>query len=346
MKKVLKKLGKVILYFLMFLILLSSFVLVSRRINQNKIDKILAYGSNPKAEEVYKPSPKNISVQKRRFKEGNISGFHHIPSEIRHKGLVITFSGSDGGIYENISNYLSSDGYELLAVKYFGGEGQPKQGESIALELYESIYSYIEANCKNIDTITLVGASKGAQLALLLAAHYESVDNLVLVAPTAHVWSHNPLDGEKSGFWTYKGEELEYLNGEKSGVAVIKTLTNLLLNKPHDQLVFANSEFENSTNLEEARIKVENSDAKILAFYGEDDRMLDAKTGAELIKKHASNEVIIHGYKNTGHALGAESIMNTEIGGLRLNGGNFDSNIEADLDMKKITLEVLEKWHQ
>ncbi len=37
-----------------------------------------------------------------------------------NKGVVITFGGSDGSTNPHLANYLSSDGYEVVAVYFFG----------------------------------------------------------------------------------------------------------------------------------------------------------------------------------------------------------------------------------
>lgn len=346
MKKIFKVIGKIIIYFLLFTTLLTGFVVISRKRNGSEIEEVLAYKNHPKWGEIYNLSPKNISVQKRKFNEGSIRGYHHIPSDILHKGVVIVFGGSDGGMYENMSNYISSDGYEVVSVIYFGEEGQAKQGESIPLEIYEEVYDYIQTNCKNSDTITVVGASQGAQLTLLLSTYYDSINNIVLIAPTAHVWGHDGLFEETTSFWSYGGKEIEYLNGKRGVVSTVRTLTDLVLNKPQEQLIFNNAQMKKTTNLEEARIKVENTDARILIFYGGDDRMLDAKCASEVIREHAKNEIVIHGYENAGHAFGSESIIDAGSGGIRLNGGDLDSNIEAELDSKRILLETLELWHK
>lgn len=340
MKKVFMVIGKVIIYLLLFITLLTGFILVARKLNQSKTDKaILAYKTHPEKSEMYRLSPENIGVIKKKFIEGSIRGLHHIPNDIRHKGVVISFGGSEGGMTDPVANYLSSDGYEVIAVTYFGEKGQPEYVRRIPVEIYEEILSYIKTNCKNLDTITIVGVSKGAELGLLMSTYYDTIDNLVLIAPSSYVSGDTFLNKESS--WTYNGKDVDYLNGKPGIIPMFRVVTNLLLNKPHDQLILMNAKLKNSTNLEKARIKVENSNAKILMFYGGDDRALDAKSYSNIIKEYVNNEIIIHGYENAGHAFGGEFLV-MDI----LNGGDPDSNIEADLDSKRILLETLELWHR
>ena len=187
-----------------------------------------------------------------------------------------------------------------------------------------------------------MGTSKGAELGLLLSTYYDTINNVVLFAPLSYVSRVNPLNEVSP--WTYNGEEIEYLDGSIRVIPMFRALIDLLLNKPHDQIIFTNSRLENSVNLEEARIKVENSNAKILMFYGEDDRAYDAKSYSNIIKEYAKNEVIIHGYENAGHTF--DSIIEKDGYNYRLMGGDLDSNIEANLDSKRIMLETLSLWHK
>ena len=346
MKKGFKVITKVIIYLLLFTILLTGFVIVSRKNNQAKIlQEKVDYKNHPRLAEVSSLSPENIGRIKKKFIGKSIRGMHHIPDEIRHKGVVITFGGSEGSINEHMAEYLTSAGYEVVSVYYFGQKDQPQSGETIGIELYEEIYSYIIENCANTDTITILGTSKGAQLALLISTYYDSVDNLILIAPSAYISPAKKLGTNSS--WTYYEEEKEHLNGNTMKPVII-SIVNIILNKPQDQLVYMNALFTKSTNLEEARIKAEESNARMLLFYGGDDRMFDAKSASYIIKEHAKNEVTIHGYENAGHSFGSPSVT-THDENLFINilsGGDIDSNIEADLDSKRVILETLEQWHK
>lgn len=346
MKSRFKVIKNILIMFLLFAILLTGFIIVSRKTNKAKIDEEnMDYNNHPKLAEVSSLSHENIGRIKKKIIGESTRGMHHIPDRILHKGVVITFGGSEGSINEHMAEYLTSAGYEVVAVYYFGQKDQPQAGESIGIEIYEEIYAYIIENCKNTDTITILGASKGAQLALLVSTYYDSVDNLILLAPSAYITPSDKLGYNSS--WTYKGEEIEYLN-RKTIKPLIISVVNLILNKPQDQLLYMNQLINKSTNLEAARIKVEKSNSKMLLFYGGDDRMLYAKSSSYIIKEHAKTDVTIQGYENAGHSFGSSSVINDEENPFItiLNGGDIDSNIEADLDSKKIILKTLEKWHK
>lgn len=326
------------------MIFLTGFLYFTRQANQAKIENArLAYIAHPEVSETYKLSPENIGFIKKKFIGENIRGYHYIPNEIRHKGVVITFGGSDGGTFENIANYISSDGYEVIAVYYFGQNGQPESVERIPLEIYEEIYSYINVNCIDSDIITIVGASKGSELALLLSTYYDTIDNVVLFAPVSYV-SPSTYNSNKSS-WTYDGKDIPYLNGKVGNIENFYRIINIFLDKPLKHIRLQNSVVKSSTNQDNARIKVENSNAKILIFYGEDDMVSDVKLSSRVIKEHAKNEIIIQGYENVGHGVGGSYIENV-IDRNIVFGGDIDSNIEAELDSKKKLLETLNLWHE
>ena len=150
--------------------------------------------------------------------------------------------------------------------------------------------------------------------------------------------------GSIKSSWTYNGKDISFLNGEPGFIAKASRIIDVFLGKPAKYIKINKSQIRNSTNLEEARIKVENSNSKILIFYGDDDAISDVKQSSKVIKEHTKNEIIIHGYENVGHGVGGPNIdkMNDIIIHL---GGNIDSNIEAELDSKRIMLEVLGLWH-
>ena len=66
MKKILKKIGKIIIGVLVFIILFLGTIVVSRNINQSKIAKLRkVYYNHPKYNDMSKLSPKNIGFKKR-----------------------------------------------------------------------------------------------------------------------------------------------------------------------------------------------------------------------------------------------------------------------------------------
>ena len=60
--------------------------------------------------------------------------------------IIIVLSESGGGIDENLSQLLSSHGYAVLALGYFGMEGL----QDIPLEYFETAFKWIQSQ-SNLD---------------------------------------------------------------------------------------------------------------------------------------------------------------------------------------------------
>ncbi len=104
--------------------------------------------------------------------------------------LIVGLGGAEGG-NAWASNYWKTQrddfiqqGYAFLALGYFGLEGAPKELDRIALEgVYQAIIDAAEESNINRKCIAVIGASKGAELALLLASHYSAIKTVIAIVP-------------------------------------------------------------------------------------------------------------------------------------------------------------------
>src|SRR5699024_5196774 len=120
--------------------------------------------------------------------DGPVRGFHLRPHEIRHRGVVLTWGGSEGGPDFEHARLLAGEGHEVLAPFYFGQPGQPETLDRVPLETASRAIDWAQANAESATPVTVVGTSKGAEMAALLPTHEPRVDNLVLFAPMDHVF--------------------------------------------------------------------------------------------------------------------------------------------------------------
>ena len=100
---------------------------------------------------------------------------------------VIVLPGSDGGIPELIAEQIATRGYTTLALGYFGLEGLPPLLENIPLEYFKKPIEWMRKQCKK-KSLVILGYSRGAELALLLATIYpDLIDGLIGVSPSSLV---------------------------------------------------------------------------------------------------------------------------------------------------------------
>jgi len=116
----------------------------------------------------------------------------------QNQPLIVGFGGSEGGnmfasdtLKPAVDGFLK-EGYAFLAIGYFGAPGTPKELDRISVNaIHDAIADAAHKPGVNPDCIALVGGSKGAELALLLASHYPDIKAVSALAPgfavfTAH----------------------------------------------------------------------------------------------------------------------------------------------------------------
>lgn len=109
--------------------------------------------------------------------------------------LLVGLGGSEGGNawaserWRPQRERLLEQGYALLALEYFGGPGTPAQLDRVSVDAVHA--AILEAaRDPRVDgrCIAVLGGSRGAELALLLASHYPDVGAVVALVPGSAVF--------------------------------------------------------------------------------------------------------------------------------------------------------------
>lgn len=138
--------------------------------------------------------------------------------------LVVGFGGSEGGnmfarksLKPAVDQYLAA-GYAFLAVGYFGAPGTPKELDRISVDAVHDAIAAAARNQKvNGACIALVGGSKGAELALLLASHYPDIKAVAALAPGFAVFAGHTSTLTTPSF-SLHGEPLPFVPVPQSAV--------------------------------------------------------------------------------------------------------------------------------
>lgn len=141
--------------------------------------------------------------------------------------LIVGLGGSEGGnawtsdYWAKTRNQFIDSGYAFLAIGYFAAPNTPKELDRIALE---GIYTAIMAASKNpkIDAnkITVIGGSKGGELALLLASVYPEIKCVVGIVPSHCTFPALTLSASTSS-WMYEGKEVAHVPATWSTVPAL-----------------------------------------------------------------------------------------------------------------------------
>jgi len=128
-----------------------------------------------------------------------------------HPAIVIA-GGSNGGDTESsLASEFAEQGYVASSVEYFAGDGLPL---AIASTPIEPIGDAVKVIRKRADVdkrnVSLLGISRGGELALLVASHYPSVTSVISMVGSPFAWGGNE-DGSIAG-WSFEGKDVPYLS--------------------------------------------------------------------------------------------------------------------------------------
>lgn len=131
--------------------------------------------------------------------------------------LIVGLGGSEGGnawahqYWADQRDVFISEGYAFLAIGYFGMEGTPKELDRISLDaVHQAIIDASNDPKINSQCIALIGGSKGAELALLLASEYSNIKAVVAMVPGNAVFAALTIAMNTPSF-SLRGEPLEFV---------------------------------------------------------------------------------------------------------------------------------------
>ncbi|OFW97897.1 MAG: acyl-CoA thioesterase [Alphaproteobacteria bacterium RIFCSPHIGHO2_12_FULL_66_14] len=184
---------------------------------------------------------------------------------------VIVLGGSSGRVDVARAGLFADYGAVVIALRWFGGEGQSPGICEIPLESFApAIQRLIEEGC---DRIALVGTSKGAEAALLVASHDPRVDAVVAISPSSVVWANTGpgMDGIgwplRSSF-THRGTPLPFVPFEAEALLSVDRRPPVRYLELHRKSLqtFA-------AELPQAAIPIERARADVILVAGEDDAL-------------------------------------------------------------------------
>lgn len=276
-----------------------------------------------------------------------LNGFHLKPKTITHKGVIVTFGGSEGSPNYQAASIFAENGYEVFSLFFFGMENQQKELVKVPLEFFDEVLKYIDENAKDASVITLYGASKGAELSLNLAVRYPEIDNVILIAPSEYSYMGLSFSSrEFQSSWTWEGLEVPFIDMSKGDSSEgAKMFFDMMTMNPVSYRGSYESAANGDPNRENARIKVENTNANILLIAGTDDMMWQSDVAAEHIYEKRPNNTEKLIYEGAGHIFYTDRYE--KIGDMVLAlGGDLDTNKKAAVDSEIKISEKLVEWHK
>jgi pimeloyl-ACP methyl ester carboxylesterase len=196
---------------------------------------------------------------------------------------VIYLGGSEGGVpFPEVSWLLASHGHPTLALAYFREPGLPNELASIPLEYFVRGLDWLERRYPRAKgTTILLGSSRGAEAALLLASYFPGrFHDVAACSPSSIVFSALTPWPADAPAWTIGGKPLAYA-----------------------------SQFGTTPDAAEpnARIPVEKIVGRIFLVAGGSDALWPSTLYAEdvvaRVRAHGRAKAQVHEYESAGHAV-------------------------------------------
>jgi uncharacterized protein len=196
---------------------------------------------------------------------GVVGTYVRPPGDATVPALVV-LGGSDGGVPVWFARMFAEAGWGALALAYFGAEGLPAELANVPLEYFDAAADWL-ARQPNVDAsnLSLIGASRGGELALLIAARSRVFQRVIAVVPSSVVWGPvAKAPGRNVAAWTIAGRPLPFLQFPSRP-------------PPTGEAYRGTPDFraalEDAVAVEAARIPVEHIRAAVLLLSGEDDQI-------------------------------------------------------------------------
>lgn len=169
--------------------------------------------------------------------------------------------GSDSVDLAAAAKLLASEGYSVLALRWFGIEDRPAHLVNVDLNDIDcAVKHMINDSFVLGDQIAVIGMSRGAELALELAANNTNVGLTIALSPSS---IRQAGIGENYSFkdpaWARNGEPLEWMHGSNGFGMMISWLSAVIRRKPmRQQRSFLDDLNKKAETVEKSTIQVEN----------------------------------------------------------------------------------------
>ena len=258
---------------------------------------------------------------------GLIADFYHVEGSPKKTGILF-LGGAEGGKPDfHLPKMFADQGYPLLAPAYFKAKGLPDSLELIPLEYFDKAIDWMQRNehVASKDLI-VIGASKGAELALLLASLKPDIKGVIAIAPSSVVWQGIPngFGGAKSS-WSRKSEPMAFVPYDMSKGFNINDLLSLY-----------KQSLTQKDAVDKAAIEVENINGPVLLLSGADDKLWPSTQMGDVIHDRLKTKAFKHQaehvkYDDAGHTLNEFYMI----------GGTKEGNRKARIDSAKRMVDFL-----
>ncbi len=274
-----------------------------------------------------------------------------LPENIGSNPAILLIGGSGGGYENQDAKWLSSAGFVVLNVRYFGVKGLPDNLVNIPIEYFHNALHWLNKHeAVQQGAIGLFGHSKGTEAAILTAHNNELVKAVVLRAPSAIVWAGPGWAGFNESSWTVGQVPLNFHSVGLIDGAV--WLSRILRNK---KMITTREMFENAlleqSKAEQALLPVNEIKAHLLLLSGRDDKQwpstVMANTLTSILTMSDFNYRYQHiAFENAGHRPGRQSKPDDTFANGGTVQGNSKAHEQTKIEVKAFFDTALRTFHK
>jgi pimeloyl-ACP methyl ester carboxylesterase len=268
-------------------------------------------------------------VRAETFRNDGVVGILYRPGDNRKRHGVILLGGSEGGFPGPEGAMLASRGFVVLALAYFGASGLPATMQRIPVEYFgRAIHAMQSLPEIGGGAVTMIGASRGAEGALLVGSTYPEINGVVGVSSSHVLWegaTARMLPGGPA--WTNGDRPLPYVPLHIGPVFAARYVWSTVSGSSISlKPMFLDSLSRVATD--DVHIPVERIQGPVLLVSGSDDKkwpsaLMSARAIERLRRNHHPYGDELVTYERTGHWIpsaylptgGLRGRMADEIGG-------------------------------
>lgn len=259
----------------------------------------------------------------------DLSARLYLPDTPDPQPVILVIGGSEGGLRGSgkLAQSLANAGFAALAVAYFDHQALPAQLMEIPLERFDTALAWLRAEPRVLGTrIGIVGVSKGAEAALLVASVSKHIAAVVAASPSNVVWQAiDQTNWSERSSWTRGGVPLEFVRYDFEG-----PMWPLLD-------MYARS-LAASDRLHDASIPVAEISAPLLLISGSMDQLWPStdmgKAVVETMRAGGRTAVTHLRYADAGHSVFGKPFDPAKVDSYTVTGlgGSVGSNLAARVD--------------
>jgi len=271
---------------------------------------------------------------------------------------AIVLHGTDARTHEEMASLLASRGFAALALRYIGEEGLPDEMIDVPVESVAKAVEWLSARPEVAGRpVGLLGTSRGGELALLAASHLPKIKAAVSFSGggVAFEGLHaDPRVKDVRSAWSFEGKPVPYLKRVDSATFTARAIWAGVRGKAFSTLSTYVKALEDKAAVEKATIHVEDCDAAVLMFAGDQDLVWpSAELSRIAIDRLGSggsdkpHELVV--FKGAGHGQGIPNRPTTvrettAFSGSKLSfGGGATANAHASTEAWKRTVSFLKE---